>query len=453
MKKLHLVCLAILALALLFAGLGWRAFQPTYAEQAMLDATERVSGEGHYSESLADTLEKVKMYATHVITSETEDLANQDTGMAAVDTLLQERLGELNSLNSMIEEKRLAMQRAGKSMESVPLIRKVLDDHISWRGTKYFIVAAVLAFCGLLPLFLSALNLERRTRERLIHSTFFATASVSIIVLFLIMLFLFIEGLPVFKHVPVMDFLFGDEWYPTEDPPSLQIFPLIVASGAVTLVSSLMSIPLGVMTAIYLAEIAPPKVRSIVKPTVEMLNALPSVVIGFFGMVVVAPFLQETFGLWTGLNLFNASLMLAFMAVPTITSISEDAIYSVPMELKEASLALGATHWQSIWKVVIPASLSGITTAVILGMARAIGETMVVLMVAGGAAMIPTSLFDPVRPMPASIAAEMAEAPFHSEHYYALFAIGMVLFLFTMAFNFVADIVSHRYKQVGASTL
>jgi phosphate transport system permease protein len=145
--------------------------------------------------------------------------------------------------------------------------------------------------------------------------------------------------------------------------------------------------------------------------------------------------------------------MLAFMSIPTICSISEDAIYSVPVEVKEASLALGATHWETISRVTIPGALSGISTSIILGMSRAIGETMVVLMVAGGAAMIPTSIFDPVRPMPASIAAEMAEAPFRSEHYHALFAIGIVLFAFTLVFNLVADHIAHRYKQVGTATL
>jgi phosphate transport system permease protein len=195
------------------------------------------------------------------------------------------------------------------------------------------------------------------------------------------------------------------------------------------------------------------RLREWIKPIVELLAALPSVVIGFFGMVVVAPFLQEVLGIPTGLNLFNAALMLAFMSIPTISSISEDAIFSVPTELKEASLALGATRWETIARVILPASISGICTAVILGMSRAIGETMVVLMIAGGAAMVPTSIFDPVRPMPASIAAEMAEAPFRGEHYYALFATGIVLFAFTLIFNVVADHVSHRYKQVGASTL
>ena len=191
----------------------------------------------------------------------------------------------------------------------------------------------------------------------------------------------------------------------------------------------------------------------IIKPVVELLAALPSVVIGFFGMVLVAPFLQEIFDLPTGLNLFNAALMLAFMSIPTICSISEDAIHSVPVALKEASLALGATHWETIIRVIIPASISGISTAVILGMSRAIGETMVVLMVAGGAAMVPGSIFDPVRPMPASIAAEMAEAPIGGEHYYALFAIGIVLFLFTFIFNVIADQVTHRFRQTGEASL
>jgi len=293
----------------------------------------------------------------------------------------------------------------------------------------------------------------RRRKEQGIRALFFLIASASIITLSLIVIFLFMEGLPIFKKVSVKAFLFGKLWYPTSDPADFGIFALIMASVAVTAVASLISIPLGVMTAVYLAEVASWRLREVVKPIVELLAALPSVVIGFFGMVVVAPLLQDLLNVATGLNLFNAALMLAFMSVPTICSISEDAIFGVPTELKEASLALGATHWETIWRVIVPASISGISTAVILGMSRAIGETMVVLMVAGGAAMIPTSLFDPVRPMPASIAAEMAEAPFRGDHYYALFATGIVLFAFTFLYNLVADYVSDRYRQVGAATL
>jgi phosphate transport system permease protein len=170
-------------------------------------------------------------------------------------------------------------------------------------------------------------------------------------------------------------------------------------------------------------------------------------------MVVVAPWLQDTFDLPTGLNIVNASMILALMAIPTISSISEDALYAVPREFKEASYALGATKYETITRVIFPAAISGISTAIMLGMARAIGETMVVLMVAGGAAAIPESLFDSVRPMPASIAAEMGETPFRSAHYQALFAIGIVLFFLTLTFNLIADYVSHKFRQVGSGTL
>jgi phosphate transport system permease protein len=294
---------------------------------------------------------------------------------------------------------------------------------------------------------------KRIITERSMHGLFFVVALTSLTVLLLITLFLFKEGLPIFKIVSVRDFIFGKYWYPTSDPADFGILSLIVASLLVTFFSGLVSIPLGVMTAIYIAEIATHRVSEIVKPVVELLAALPSVVIGFFGMVLVAPFLQRVFGIPTGLNLFNASLMLAFMSIPTICSISEDAIHSVPVALKEASVALGASHLQTIVRVILPASISGIGTAVILVLSRAIGETMVVLMVAGGAAMIPESIFDPVRPMPASIASEMAEAPVGGDHYYALFATGMVLFVFTLIFNIVADHIAVKYRRVGEASL
>lgn len=295
--------------------------------------------------------------------------------------------------------------------------------------------------------------MKRQAIDKGVRSLFLMVALFSITILVFIMAFLFKEGLPIFEHLDVKSFVFGHYWYPTDDPADFGIFPLILGSVCVTLLSGVIAIPLGVMTAVYLAEIAPVKVGEIVKPIVELMASMPSVVIGFFGMVVVAPFIQELFDIPVGLNMFNASLMLAFMAIPTICSISEDAIFSVPTALKEASFALGATHLETIVKVIIPASLSGICTAVILGLSRAVGETMVVLMAAGGAAMIPGSIFDPVRPLPASIAAEMAEAPFGSEHYHALFAIGMVLFVFTFAFNLVADYISYRFRQVGEASL
>jgi phosphate transport system permease protein len=295
--------------------------------------------------------------------------------------------------------------------------------------------------------------MNRQTKEIIIKYIFFIFALVSIIVLGLIVFSLFREGLPIFGKVSVSKFLLGTEWYPTSDPPLFGIFPLIVGSLIVTLFATLVAVPLGVLTAIYISEVAPKAVKEVLKSVIELLAGLPSVVLGFFGMVVVAPWLQNTFDLPTGLNIINASMILAIMAIPTISSISEDALYAVPREFKEASYALGATKFETILKIIVPAALSGISTAVMLGMARAIGETMVVLMVAGGSAAIPESIFDSVRPMPASIAAEMGEAPFRSAHYQALFAIGIVLFFLTLFFNLVADYVSHKFRQIGSGTL
>jgi len=295
--------------------------------------------------------------------------------------------------------------------------------------------------------------MSRQLKEIIIKNMFFLLALVSIFILALIIIFLFREGIPVFKVVSVRDFIFGNEWYPTYDPPSFGIWPLIVGSLVITLFASLIAVPLGVFSAIYIAEIAPPLVKEIFKPVIELLAGLPSVALGFFGMAVLAPWLQDTFNLPTGLNVANASLVLALMAVPTIASISEDALHSVPQEYKEASYALGATRFETIVTIIVPAALSGISTAVILGMARVIGETMIVLMVAGGAAAIPESIFDSVRPMPASIAAEMGEAPFRSNHYHALFATGIILFFLTLGFNLIADYISNRFKEVGSATL
>ena len=297
------------------------------------------------------------------------------------------------------------------------------------------------------------MKITRRRKEKLIKNIFFLFAIVSLLILFLIVLFLFREGIPIFKEVTLWDFLFGNEWYPTYQPPSYGIWPLIVGSLIVTFFSSLIAVPIGVMSAVYISEIAPAALKEVLKSVIELLAGLPSVVLGFFGMVVLAPWLQETFDLPTGLNIVNASLILALMAVPTISSISEDALYAVPKEFKEASYALGATKYETIVRVIVPSAFSGIMTSVILGMARAIGETMVFLMVAGGAAAIPESLFDSVRPMPASIAAEMGEAPFRSGHYHALFATGIVLFFMTLIFNLVADYVSHKFREEGSGTL
>jgi len=295
--------------------------------------------------------------------------------------------------------------------------------------------------------------MPRRLKEIIIRNILFLIAMASLLALALIVVFLFREAFPIFRAVSFFNFLFGAEWYPTYKPPEFGIWPLIVGSLIVTFFSTIIAVPLGVFSAIYISELARPWVKEILKPVIELLAGLPSVVLGFFGMVVLAPWFQDTFDMPTGLNVLNASIMLAIMAIPTISSISEDALYSVPREYKEASYALGATKFETIIRVIVPSALSGISTAVILGMARAIGETMVVLMVAGGAAAVPESIFDAVRPMSANIAAEMGEAPFRSLHYHALFAVGIVLFFITLAFNLIADQVSHRFRQSGSGTL
>lgn len=280
----------------------------------------------------------------------------------------------------------------------------------------------------------------------IIEKFFLIVGLSSVFILFTIMIFLLKEGIPLFKEVGISDFIFGREWYPTSDNPRFGIFPLILSSLYITIIASAIAIPLSLSVAIYISEIAGSTVKEIVKPLIEIIASIPSVIIGFFGMVVVAPFLIKHFNIDTGLNLFNASIMLAFMVIPTIASISEDAISSVPMSLKEASYALGANRWETIIHIVIPASLSGIWTAIILGISRIIGETMIVLMVAGGATIIPTSIFDPVRPLTSNIAAEMAESAVGGVHYHALFAIGIMLFLLTFIFNLIADYLSNKYK-------
>ena len=272
-----------------------------------------------------------------------------------------------------------------------------------------------------------------------------AAAGVSVLALAAIVIFLLSQALPIFAHVSLKDFLFSTEWYPTDDPPVFGIGALIAGSLACAALTTLIAVPFGVLTACAIHAGMPPALTRIVKPLIELMAALPSVVIGFIGMIILAPWLQDMFGIATGLNLFNASIMLAFMCVPTIASISEDALRNVPSGLREASLALGATRWETLLKVELSWAMGGIATAVMLGISRVIGETMVVLMVAGGAAIIPESIFDPVRPMTSSIAAEMAEAAVGGEHYHALYATGLVLFIITFAFNLCAWYAARRF--------
>lgn len=285
-----------------------------------------------------------------------------------------------------------------------------------------------------------------RIKETCYRWLFAALAFASLLFLLGIVILLFKESVPLFREVPFTGFLFGQHWYPTHEEAEFGILPLVLASLWITLGAMLFCVPLGVGSALYLNELAGPKQKMLLKPVIEILAGIPSVVFGFFGMVIAAPFLQHVLRLPTGLCGFTASLILGIMAVPTVCSLAEDALSCVPQSFREASFAVGANRWQTLTRVVIPAAGSGISTAVILGMSRAVGETMTVLMVAGGAAVIPGSFFEPMRPMTSTIAAEMGEAAMGSLHYHALFSIGLILFAITFVFNIVAEIVSRRFR-------
>jgi phosphate transport system permease protein len=284
----------------------------------------------------------------------------------------------------------------------------------------------------------------RKLREFFIEKLVLVCGLASIFFVALIFLFLLREGLSVFKTVNPGAFLAGKSWYPISEPPQLGILPLILGSLVVTLGAAIISIPIGVGCAIYIAEIAPRRLKEILKAGIELLAAIPSVVLGFIGMVTLVPLVKNLFDLPTGLTALSGSIILAFMAMPTIVSIAEDALYSVPKTYKEGALAMGATHWQAIWRVMLRAASSGILAAIMLGIGRVIGETMAVMMITGNAAVIPHSLFAPVRTLTATIAAEMGEAVIGSEHYFALFAIGIVLFIISFAVNVTADLFLHK---------
>ena len=243
------------------------------------------------------------------------------------------------------------------------------------------------------------------------------------------------------------DFFLGKEWFPTAEPSAqLGVLPLILGTLWVSFGAILLSLPLGLAVAIYMAEIADTRIRSMLKPLVELLSGIPSVVYGFFGLVIIVPLIQKVFNLPVGETALAGSIILAIMALPTIITIAEDALRTTPRAMKEASLALGASHWQTIYRVVIPYSISGITAAAILGIGRAIGETMAVLMVTGNAAVIPHTFLEPVRTIPATIAAELGEASHGGLHYEALFALGCILFVLTLMVNLAVEYVSHKKR-------
>lgn len=285
-------------------------------------------------------------------------------------------------------------------------------------------------------------------KEKLISGIFFVNGMLVVVALLGIFALLVVNALPMFKEVPLSEFLFKVEWNPSAyEEDSYGVLAMVLSTFMVTVGSLIIAVPLGIGTAAYLSDAATPRVREIAKPVVEILAGIPSVVIGFLGIVLVGPFLAKLTGQYNGLNALNGSLLLAVMALPTIISLSEDALTSVPKSYTEASLALGGNLWQTLVRVKIPAASSGILAACMLGMGRAIGETMTVLMATGNAPALPKSFLDPIRTMTATIAIELGEVPYHTTHFHGLFAIGLVLFIITFIINLISDVILHRYEQ------
>jgi phosphate transport system permease protein len=281
--------------------------------------------------------------------------------------------------------------------------------------------------------------------DKIMRLALISAASISILIVVLIFLFLGREAFP-FAFEPGFGKLLDTRWIPVSfQEERFGLYPLLAGSVLVTLLAMLISIPLSVVGAVYISEIAQPVEREILKPFIEILAGIPSVVLGFFGLVVLAPLVKNIFGLNSGLNAFTAALLLALMALPTIITISEDALASVRQSFKQASLALGASELQTIFRVTVPAALPGIIAAIMLGIGRVIGETMAVLMVSGNSAIISLYPLDSVRTMTATIAAEMGEVPFGGHHYQALFWIGIVLLLVTFVLNIFSRIVLKKY--------
>ncbi|MBU2598182.1 MAG: phosphate ABC transporter permease subunit PstC [Actinobacteria bacterium] len=287
----------------------------------------------------------------------------------------------------------------------------------------------------------------KRIKEKAIYYFFFLTGILAVIILLGIFLMLLLNGLQTFRDVRFSDFFFGTVWNPSAyGESSYGILSMIVSTFMVTLGAMIIAVPLGIGAAAYIAEIASQRTRDILKTIMGILAGIPSVVIGFIGIVLVGPFIARVFGLSSGLNALNGSILLAVMSLPTIISVSEDAIREVPKEYKEASYALGANRWMTLIKVTIPAAYSGIIVSIMLGIGRAIGETMTVLMATGNASAMPHSFFDSVRTITATIAIEMGEVPYGTTHYYALFAVGATLFLISLGVNLIAEIVTSKYR-------
>jgi phosphate transport system permease protein len=291
------------------------------------------------------------------------------------------------------------------------------------------------------------MNPRKINSESIINVVIKITGYSAIIFVGLIFYFLLSEGIPALREVRFSEFL-QTRWYPIED--YFGILPLLAGSLIVTLGAIIIAVPIGLLTAIYIAEIASPRTKEFLKPFVELLGGFPSVVLGFLGLLILSQYIRRAIDLPTGLSAFTGALILAAIAIPPIVSISEDALDAVPRRYRDAALALGATEWQTIWLVTLPAARSGVLTAIMLGIGRAIGETMVVLMVTGNAPVMPTGLdaiFSPTRTMTATIAAEMGEVATGSTHYHVLFFIGIVLFVIALIVNVTASTFVFRRRK------
>jgi phosphate transport system permease protein len=289
---------------------------------------------------------------------------------------------------------------------------------------------------------------RRDIEEAAIKAFFFTCGILAVLVLAGIFLTLLATAVPAFREIRLSEFLGNTRWDPTSpEKAEYGLLSMIVSTLLVTTGALLLAVPIGIGVAAYLSDVAHWRVREILKPVVEILAGIPSVVVGFIGIVLFGPFLAKVFHTGNGLNALNGSILLAIMALPTIISISEDSLNAVPRTYAEASLSLGASRWQTLFRVKLPAALSGIVAATMLGMGRAIGETMTVLMATGNARSFPHGLLGSVRTMTANIAIELGEVPYYTTHYYALFAIGLVLFVMTFAVNLVADVVLRKYQE------
>jgi phosphate transport system permease protein len=292
------------------------------------------------------------------------------------------------------------------------------------------------------------MNTRRRNITNWIFKQVFkGTGLITILLLGGIFLMLLYNSISFFLRIHPLDFFTGSQW----DPDSkYSIIPLMVSTGLVALGSMVIAVPLGILTAAFLSEMAPRKLQMILKPVVEMLAAIPSVAIGFLGIVLLGPGIARLFGIQNGLNALNGSVLLAVMALPTIITISEDAINAVPKGHREASLALGANKWETLFKVTLPAALPGLIAAVMLGLGRALGETMTVLMATGNASALPRGFLDSIRTITATIAIEMGEVPYQTTHYFALFAIAAILFLCTLFFNLLGEYFVNKLRKFHA---